>query len=123
MRRGRGDRGQPDFERVQVSVLDQFNQPTLLDVKKPKWLCNPVDKNNEGIANPDDHLLCYKVKRARGEPKFEKVKGIHTNNQFGPLRLRAKREKELCVPSEKNIESAQVLVDDDKDDDDHDDDD
>ena len=73
-----------------------------MDVKKPKWLCNPVDKNGEGIANPDDHLLCYKVKPAKGEPKFDKVKAIHINNQFGPLQLDAKREKELCVPSVKD---------------------
>ena len=71
----------------------------LLTVKKPERLCNPVDKDGEGMGNPDDHLLCYKVKRAKREPKFEKVKGIHINNQFSPLQLDAKKEKELCVPS------------------------
>ena len=97
-------KGTPDFEPVRVSVWDQFDQPMLLDVKKPKWLCNPVEKDMTEIQNPDAHLLCYKVKRVKGEPKFEKVEGIHTNNQFGPLQLEAKKVKELCVPSEKDLD-------------------
>ena len=54
---------------------------------------------------------------ATGEPKFEKVKGIHVNNQFGPLQLDAKKEKELCVPSEKDLDQAVLIPPDDDDDD------
>ncbi len=86
-------------EGIQVDVVDQFNQPKLFDVEKPKRLCNPVDSDGEGIINPDAHLMCYKVKRAEDEPKHEKVKGIPINNQFGPLQLDTKKEEELCVPS------------------------
>ena len=99
-------KGMPDFQPFQVSVFDQFDQPTLLDVKKPKWLCHSVSKDAAEIANPDGHLLCYKVKRAKGEEKFKKVSGIHTNNPFGPLKLKAKRERELCVPSEIDLANA-----------------
>ncbi|MFQ5800088.1 MAG: hypothetical protein ACE5H0_15535, partial [Bacteroidota bacterium] len=91
-------------EGIQVNVVDQFNQPKLFDVEKPKRLCNPVDKNGEGIINPDAHLMCYKVKRAEDEPKHEKVKGIHINNQFGPLQLDTKKEEEICVPSVKTVD-------------------
>ena len=94
-------------QQVQVSVVDQFQQPTLLDVEEPKWLCNPVNKDDTEIRNPAGHLLCYEVERAEGEPRFEKVEGIiHTANQFGSLRLDAKKEKELCVPSEKDDTNA-----------------
>ena len=109
-------KGTPKFEKREVLVVDQFNQPALLKVKKPERLCNPVDKDGEGIGNADGHLLCYKVKRAKGEPKFEKIQGIHVNNQFGPLQLDAKKEKELCLPSEKDISGATPLDDDDDDD-------
>ena len=117
----------PDFEPFQVSVLDQFEQPALLDVLKPKLLCNPVQIDSTGVGNPDAHLLCYKVKRAKRQPKFKDVEGIHiNNNKFGPLQLEAEKEKELCVPSETNLESAVLISsndDDDEDDDDHNDDD
>ena len=101
---------------IQVLLEDQFEQPKLFDVRKPKRLCNPVSKDDEGIRNEDDHLLCYELRLARGEPRHKRVRGIHINNQFGPLELDTVRERELCVPSVK-----EVLAPDD-DDDDHDDD-
>jgi len=90
---------------LQASVVDQFDQETLYDIKKPQRLCNPVDKNGEGINNDNDenHLLCYKIGRASGEPKHEKVEGIRTTNQFGSGEVTAKKAKELCVPSIKTI--------------------
>ncbi len=88
---------------IQASVVDQFNQQKLYDIKKPKRLCNPADKNGEGIINPDAHLMCYKVKPAENEPKHIKVTGIHVNNQFGPEQLDTKKEAELCVPSTKTL--------------------
>jgi len=89
----------PEFEQLEVSVADQFSPGMLYTVEKPERLCNPVDKNNEGVIDPDGHLLCYKVA----------VAGIHINNQFGPLELNTKFAKELCVPSEKDISGAVPL--------------
>lgn len=96
------------FKCYKVKVLDDqrsFNQVTLVDqfvnkeftVGKPKMLCNPVDKNGEGINNEDNHLMCYDVK-----DKFKKT-NIHTHDQFGPETLDTKKIKQLCVPSEKDI--------------------
>jgi M6 family metalloprotease-like protein len=89
----------PRFPRgVQAAVTDQF-EDRLYDVRKPSHLCMAVDKNGEGIKNPDEHLLCYQVKRAKGQVLHQRRQGIHVNNQFGPLQLDTKREEELCVPS------------------------
>jgi hypothetical protein len=84
----------------QATVADQF-QARLYDVKKPQRLCVPVDKNGEGIVHPAVHLMCYQVKPAKGEPKHAKVVGqIHTEKQFGALRLDTVKEDELCVPAD-----------------------
>lgn len=46
---------------LQASVVDQFQQPKLYDLKRPTRLCTPVDKNGEGIKDPADHLMCYQA--------------------------------------------------------------
>jgi len=81
-----------------VRLADQF-EDKLFDIRKPTRLCNPVDKNGEGIKNPDNHLMCYSVRRAKGEPEHEPIDGIFVNEQFGPGQVDTKRERELCVPS------------------------
>ena len=96
-------KGTPKFPKgITVTIGDQFpDTPKVFKVKKPTRLCTPVDKEGEGIIDPTAHLMCYKVKRVKGQPKHEKVKGIHVNNQFGPRQLDTKKPKELCVPSVK----------------------
>ena len=85
-----------------VDLSDQF-EDTVKIVKKPKFVCNPVDKNGEGIANPDVHLTCYEVKKLEGTPKFEK-RHVLVQNQFGEDQiLEVKKPKLLCVPSTKEI--------------------
>jgi len=91
------------FEPQQVTLFDpNFNAKKLFDVKKPKMLCNPVDKDGEGIINPENHLMCYDVKPADGFEKNKKV-SVFTNNQFGNEQLDVKKEKQLCVPSTKTL--------------------
>lgn len=46
------------------------------------------------------HFVCYKIRRIKGEPKFEKREVIITN-QFGKNRYIVMRPETLCVPSEK----------------------
>ena len=71
-----------------------------VDVKKPKFLCAPANKNGEDPGAPThaDHLMCYQVKQA-SLPKFVKLTGIFVNNQFGLETLDAKKPALLCVPA------------------------
>jgi hypothetical protein len=96
-------RGTPKFPRgVTATVVDQFEN-RVYDIKKPRRLCVPVDKNGEGIERPAAHLMCYRVRRARGQPNHTRVEGqIHTNNQFGLGQLDTVKEEDLCVPALKN---------------------
>jgi hypothetical protein len=89
---------------ITVSVEDQFASPgKVFTLKKPKHLCAPVDKNGEGIKNPDAHLLCYSVKAASGQPKHVRQSGLHLNNQLGVSVLGTTKESELCIPSIKTL--------------------
>ena len=94
---------------IQVTLADQFIDPEgngvtqSFDLKKPKRLCNPVDKNGEGIKNDEGHLMCYEVKRPKGAPKHEKTV-VFLSDQFGEANFwETKKEKELCVPAEKTL--------------------
>ena len=87
------------FIPIQVTLFDpNFGAEKLFDVIKPKMLCNPVDKNGEGIKNHSNHLMCYDVIPADGYDKNKK-KSVFTNNQFGPEKLDVTREKQMRVPS------------------------
>ncbi|HEY2387854.1 MAG TPA: NF038122 family metalloprotease [Candidatus Binatia bacterium] len=78
---------------------DQFGTMTLA-LKKPKYLCNPVDKNGEDPTAPAHvgHLLCYQAKQV-SLPKFVKLTGIFVDNQFGSETLDAKKPALVCVPA------------------------
>jgi hypothetical protein len=93
-------KGTPRFpKRVRAAVRDRFESRNY-DLEKPTRLCVPVDANGEGIVNGVDHLLCYRAKRAKGEAKHTKQKGlIHTRDRFGAEQLDSLVEEELCVPA------------------------
>jgi hypothetical protein len=94
-------KGTPKFPKgVQVTVADQFDGTArTLDVKKPTKLCLPVDKNGEGIQSPDERLVCYSAKPAKGQAKHAKRAGVSVANQFGSGQLDTLKEDVLCVPS------------------------
>ena len=84
----------------QPGLEDQFEQEST-KVLRPVLLCNPVDKNGEGIKNAADHLICYKT-RSQDKPQFEQ-RGVLVHNQFGAQRLKVRnRDNLLCVPSLKS---------------------
>lgn len=104
-------KGNPKFPKgLQAQVVDQFNQPTLYDIKKPTRLCAPADKNGEepGAEAHTDHLMCYQAKPARGQAKHQKVLGLFVNNQFGPSQVDTVKENELCLPSTKTLPAPAV---------------
>ena len=92
--------GTPKFVAVPgVTLEDQFGSMTVM-VKKPQFLCNPVDKNGEDATAPThpEHLLCYAIKQTDAV-RFVKVTSLFVNNQFGPETLDAKKPALLCVPA------------------------
>jgi hypothetical protein len=85
---------------VQVTLSDQFDpKQRSFDVKKPTKLCLPVDKNGEGIQRPDELLVCYSAKPAKGQRKHAKRESVSVANQFGVGTLDTLKEDVLCVPS------------------------
>ena len=93
----------PKFEKREVTLSDpNFGETKVFEVKKPKHLCVPVDKNGEGIVDEENHLMCYDLKKIKDQPKFEK-RNVFTNNQFEPEDLEVKKEHQLCVPSVKTL--------------------
>jgi len=89
----------PVFEELNVFLSDQFEDKDTT-VKVPTLVCNPVDKDGEGINNPDFHLTCYKIKQVKGQTPFNK-RNVLIDNQFGELTLVVGKPQLLCVPSGK----------------------
>jgi len=92
-------KGSTKFVAQTVTVEDQFGSMTI-ELKKPKRLCLPVDKNGEapGAGGHDARLLCYQAKQTN-QPKFEKFSPAYTSNQFGFETLKVIKPAELCVPA------------------------
>ncbi len=90
----------PRFTPVTVSLADSFETTTEVAVK-PFELCNPVDKNGEGIVDPTAHLHCYRTRRTPSTPQFQSQL-VDVTNQFGTQQLQIYRRHSLCLPAEKN---------------------
>jgi hypothetical protein len=87
-----------------VSAEDSFSgSARLLSLAKPRYLCNPVDKNGEGIKRPDVHLMCYNAKPAIGQPRHSSVHGLFMNNQLTAASVNTKKEILFCIPSQKSF--------------------
>ena len=94
--RGRG------FARRDVSLVDQFESKSTT-VLIPKLLCNPVNKNGEGVPNPDGHLTCYKIRDVSGQTPFV-PRSVTIRDQFAQQDFRTmsgdcRQSAYLCVPS------------------------
>ncbi len=89
----------PKFQKLNVFLSDQFEDKDT-KVIQPELICNPVDKNGEGINNPTAHLTCYRIEDVSDQPEFEE-RDVIINDQFGELTFEVKRPKLLCVPTEK----------------------
>jgi len=91
---------------VRVSLADQF-ETAEFDLGKPVSLCNPVDKNGEGISDSETHLLGYQIQLAKTEPaqpKFVKRANLKVVNQFGTLLVDALEQKTLLAPTAKSLQ-------------------
>lgn len=85
-----------------AALKDQFGRSEARAMT-PKLLCNPVDKNGEGIVDKDDHLVCYQI---HDDPSgsFQRVREVAVQNQFGQTQLWVGVPAEtLCLPSMKRL--------------------
>jgi hypothetical protein len=82
--------------RETVNLEDQFGKELGVQVGTPAFFCNPVNKNGEGILNPEVHLTCYEIKSDDGRKR-----DVVVENQFGDQTLTVDKPKLLCVPSGK----------------------
>lgn len=98
--RGRG------FETREVGLVDQF-ESTTATVLKPYSLCTPVDKNGEGIADPVNHLTCYRLSpREPFEPRDVTIVDQFAEQDVRALRGECRKVDLLCVPSTKEVIAA-----------------
>lgn len=82
-------------EPVGVTLKDQFESEEVR-LGTPEVLCAPVDKNEEGLADPAVHLLAYPFEAGPYAPRVATL-----DNQFGAFKLRFERAGWLFVPSQK----------------------
>ena len=88
------------FKPRDVRLEDQFARYAA-HVVRPVMLCNPVDKNGEGIRDKERHLVCYEIK-ADPAGKAPKAVDVVTENQFQEQGMTAVLPPDiLCVPSKK----------------------
>ncbi len=93
---------------IDVTLVDQF-QGFGSTVVKPFRICNPVDKNGEGIEDSDTHLVCYIVAPEGGFLGLS----IPIWNQFfniAPGEIEVAQPFAVCAPSAKEVPEPSVLV-------------
>src|SRR5207247_2081002 len=84
-----------------VRGTDQFGT-RYVDLMTPRHLCAPVSDNGEGIKNPAGYFVCYRAQPSLAAPQDTLGpvrRKLRVNNQFGPARLDAVVQAELCIPS------------------------
>lgn len=97
-------KGQPKFAGDTKSLQDQFAGPQPFDVKKIVEICNPADKNSEGIPYPLVHEEGYQIRPQKGAPKFVAVDRTVTD-QFGSHPLTISKEDSLLDVTPKALGS------------------
>lgn len=88
------------FVPLTASLADQFETKNT-SILRPYRVCNPADKNDEGINDPTAHEMCYQVRDVAGQPRFTR-RDIRIVNQFGEQLLSVIRPETLCVPAIKD---------------------
>lgn len=84
---------------VVVRLRDQFGISPNVKVLQPAFLCTPVAKNEEPIADEKTHLVCFADAGVRPPNRTVRV-----SNQFGTQTLKVAKPATLCVPSLKQVQ-------------------
>jgi hypothetical protein len=92
-----------------LTIVNQFGT-IKLDTIRPDLLLVPTLKT---LAPPGpgpfptgdlDHFQCYKVKRSKGSPKFQKITGVKVDDQFETVTVDIVKPYRLCAPANKKGE-------------------
>ena len=67
--------------KAELKLKDQFRED--VDIVAARFLCNPVDKNGEGIPNEKAHLVCFEIKVDKPD---DTTYAVETVNQLGKNR-------------------------------------
>jgi hypothetical protein len=86
----------PPSMTITVNLVDQFGTQAG-QVVRPRYLCNPVKKNNSAVPNPNLHYVCYELL----VPPLPVAKSARVTNQFGTLDVQVQQARLLCLPSSK----------------------
>jgi hypothetical protein len=88
---------------AKVVLTDQFGVEDVV-VRRAELLCNPVDKEHEGVhtprQNPEAHLKCYDI---RDLTRARHPRRVEVANQFGKQILAVDGAERLCAPSSKSV--------------------
>jgi hypothetical protein len=71
-------------------------------VVRPESLCNPVDKNGEGVPLPDAHLTCYKIVQPLSASRNVVMEDQFARQDLSLLTSTPHKGVLLCAPSLKN---------------------
>ncbi|HJQ85408.1 MAG TPA: hypothetical protein VKA21_15080 [Candidatus Binatia bacterium] len=105
--KGKSSAGQPKFTPITgVHLVDQFDD-VMVDVTRPRQLCLPADKNEEGIVDTVTHLQAYSIRTAAGSPRHTPRENLLVTNQLGFLRVNTIRPDLLLVPVAKSLTGPQ----------------
>ncbi|MCC6848868.1 MAG: hypothetical protein IT294_10240 [Deltaproteobacteria bacterium] len=90
--------GSTAFVERSVTLADGVETKSTRVIKTSEF-CNAVDKDGQGIQDPNAHLQCYQIKDAPGQARF--ASSTETiDNEFGSGQdLTLKKAKRLCVPA------------------------
>jgi hypothetical protein len=93
-----------------VTLDDRFG-PGVVDLKNLKRICAPSDKNGEDptAASDPDHLGVYTLKQR--SPRFQPIKGVVVENQFGVQTMKVVKPDRLLVPTAKSLTGPVSLPD------------
>jgi cysteine-rich repeat protein len=102
--------GTTAFVEDTVTLADGM-ETKITRVVKTTEFCNAVDKDGQGIENPNAHLQCYQIKDAPGQARFA-ASTTAVDNELGTAQpLALKKAKRLCVPAGRDGVPAVVNVD------------
>jgi hypothetical protein len=90
----------PKFEQETGVLLEDAFESGTGRVLRPKALCAPANKNDEGLRDAATHLVSYVL---RSDVTHVPQTGVEVADQFGTLSLDTKKVSRLLVPAGKAL--------------------